>query len=328
MYDIFDMRPSDYADVDDTTGFQSALIETDAADQHFAALDQDGCIQARCSIWWRGTAVIDTVPCGIIGHYAAGSAESARVLLEHACRELKYRRCGHAIGPMDGNTWRNYRFVTERGSAKPFFLEPDNPDEWPQHFMQTGFSTYLQYVSELNPDFPNRQPELGNLRDKFCNSHVVIEPLDLDGAAADMHSLYELVCEAFADSPLYTPLRYDDFVKIYAPLMSRVDPRLMLIARHEGQIVGFIFSPPDYLQSSNPAEIDTIVIKTIAVLPRKEYSGLGRVLIVDMLKNAESMGYRQAISALMQTKNRSQKISRDCAANMRTYELFARKLSA
>lgn len=328
MYDIFDMQQSDYAGADDTTGFEPALIATDHADQHFAALDQDGRIRARCSIWWRNTAVIDNAPSGAIGHYAADCAESARVLLEHACRVLKDRRCGYAIGPMDGNTWRNYRFVTERGSSKPFFLEPDNPDDWPQHFMQTGFSTYLEYVSELNPDFRNRQPELGKLRDKFAALDVAIEPLDLNCPAGDMEGLYQVVCEAFADSPLYTPLGYDDFVQMYAPLMSTVDPRLMLVARHKGQVVGFIFSPPDYLQSSNPAEIDTIVIKTIAVLPRREYSGLGRVLIVDMLKNAEAMGFRQAISALMYTQNRSQKISRDCAAHMRCYELFSRKLGA
>jgi len=327
MYDIFDMQQSDYAGVVDTTGFEPALLATDHADQHFAALDQDGRIRARCSIWWRDTAVIDNAPSGAIGHYAADSVESARVLLEHACRELTIYGCAYAIGPMDGNTWRNYRFVTERGSAKPFFLEPDNPHEWPQHFRQTGFSTYLNYVSELNPDFPNRQPELGTLRDKFADLGVAIEPFDLNCPAEDMQGLYQVVCEAFADSPLYTPLGYDQFVKMYVPLMSTVDPRLMLVARHEGQVVGFVFSPPDYLQSSRPAEIDTIVIKTIAILPRTAYRGLGRVLIVDMLKNAEAMGYRQAISALMHTQNRSQKISRDCAAHMRCYELFGRKLS-
>ena len=326
MYDIFDMQQSDYDSVDDTTGFDSAKIAFDYADQHFAALDQDGRICARCSIWWSDTALIDNAPSGAIGHYAADGAASARVLLEHACRELSLRRCVYAIGPMDGNTWRNYRFVTERGTAKPFFMEPDNPDEWPQHFTNTGFSTYLNYVSELNPDFPNRQPELGNLREKFADLQVSIEPLDLNGSAKDLQSLYQVVCEGFAGSPLYTPVGYDNFVQMYAPLISTVDPRLMLIARHEGRIVGFVFSPPDYLQSNRPTEIDTVVIKTIAVLPGKQYSGLGRVLIVDMLKNAEAMGYRQAISALMYTENRSQKISADCATHMRSYELFARKL--
>ena len=68
------------------------------------------------------------------------------------------------------------------------------------------------------------------------------------------------------------------------------------------------------------------MIKTIAILPRSELSGLGRVLIVDLLKNALEMGFTTAISALMHTDNRSQKISSDCAGPMRRYSLFAREL--
>ena len=50
-------------------------------------------------------------------------------------------------------------------------------------------------------------------------------------------------------------------------------------------------------------------------------------MIVDMLRNAEEMGYCQAVSALMHTENRSQEISADCAGAMRCYELFGRKLN-
>ena len=327
MFNIFDMQQSDYSGIDDRTGFDPVAIRADQADQHFAAIDQSGWVTARCSIWWRDTAIVDGVRTGAIGHYAADSAASAEALLEHACRELKLRQCNLAIGPMDGNTWRNYRLVTERGTAKPFFLEPNNPDEWPTHFTNSGFSTYLNYVSEINPDFPGKQPDLGSLREKFTSLHVSIEPLDLNGAAEDMQGLYEVICEAFANSPLYTPLAYENFVRLYAPLLSTVDPRLMLIARHSGKVVGFVFAPPDYLQSAIPEEIDTIVIKTIAILPQKEFRGLGRLLIVDMLKNAEAMGYRQAVSALMHSENRSQQISADCAGPMRGYELFARRLN-
>jgi GNAT superfamily N-acetyltransferase len=302
-------------------------MKDDDANQHLAVLDDKHRVRARCSIWWRDTAVFGDAHIGAIGHYAADNAECARDLLEHACRELARRRCSYAIGPLDGSTWRQYRFVTERGNAKPFYLEPDNPAQWPSHFTDNGFGTLARYVSELNPDFPNRQPELGNLRKKFADLGVTVEPINPDCPARDMQDLYGVVCEAFADSILYSTLHYKSFVQLYTPLLSTVDPQLMLVARHEGRIVGFVFSPPDYLQNTAVEKIDTIVIKTIAVLPRTRYSGLGRMLIVDMLQNAGNMGYVQAISALMHTDNRSQKISRDCAGPMRGYELFARRLA-
>ena len=61
-------------------------------------------------------------------------------------------------------------------------------------------------------------------------------------------------------------------------------------------------------------------------MPRPEYRGLGRVLIVDLLRNAIDMGFTTAISALMHSENRSQQISRDCAGPMRGYALFAKAL--
>lgn len=326
MHNIFDMQSSDYDDISDDTGFEARRMQVDQVDQHFAALDAKQRIRARCSIWWRDTARLDGASTGAIGHYAATDAKSAAAVLEHACRELKNRGCNIAVGPLDGNTWRSYRFITERGDARPFFLEPDNPDEWPKHFGGVGFSALAHYVSEINPDMANRQPELGSLRQKFDELGVQIEPVDVENPLDDMAGIYRVVCESFKKAFMYTPLDIDCFCSMYEPLLRQVDPRLMLVAKYDGEVVGFVLAPPDFLQLEYQHKMDAIVLKTIAVLPRKEYSGLGRVLIVDLLKNALNMGFTTAISALMQTENRSQQISSNCAGPMRAYTLFAREL--
>ena len=326
MQNIFDMQSSDYDGITDQTGFEPHRLQEEQADQHFAALDKDQQIRSRCSIWWRDTANVNGLRTGAIGHYAATDAECGEAVLQHACRELKNRRCDIAVGPLDGNTWRRYRFVTERGDAKPFFLEPDNPDEWPRHFDSVGFSTLAHYVSEINPDIANRQPELGSLREKFARLGVQIELVDIDNPVDDMAGIYRVVCDSFRDAFLYTPLDIDNYCSLYEPMLTQVDPRLMLVAKHDGEVVGFILAPPDFLQLKYQHGMDAIVLKTVAVLPQKEYSGLGRVLIVDLLKNAIDMGFTTAISALMHTENRSQKISSDCAGPMRAYALFAKEL--
>jgi len=326
MHNIFDLQAADYSDLIDPTGFDSQCLQLDRADQHFAALDHEQRIRARCSIWWRDTPDFDASMTGAIGHYAATDSQYGAAVLQHATRELKNRHCKIAMGPLDGNTWRRYRFVTERGDAKPFFLEPDNPDEWPLHFKHSGFAPIAHYVSEVNPDMANRQPELGSLREKFAGLGVHVAPLDVANPVDDMAGIYRVVCESFRNAFLYTALDIDSYCTLYEPMLRRVDPRLMLVARHDDEVVGFILAPPDYLQQSYQETMDAIVLKTIAVLPRREYRGLGRVLIVDLLENAVDMGFSTAISALMHTENRSQKISRDCAGPMRTYTLFATEL--
>lgn len=328
MQRIFDMQTSDYVDVDDPTGFDAPRIEAERADQHFAALDNDYRVRARCSIWWRETARINGSNTGAVGHYAATDSAYGKSVIEHALRELKDRGCGIAVGPLDGSTWRRYRFITERGDAKPFFLEPDNPDEWPQHFLDAGFAPLTHYVSEINPDIAHRQPELGSLRRKFAELGVRIDAVRVDDPVDDMAGIYRVASESFRNAFLYTPLDIDSYCRMYEPLLESVDPRLMLAARHDGEVVGFIVAPPDFLQLDYQHNMDAIVLKTVAVLPRMEYSGLGRVLIVDLLKNAIAMGFTTAISALMHVENRSQEISSACAGPMRAYTLFARALCA
>lgn len=328
MYDIFDMESSDYESVIDRTGFDPDKLGDEQADQHFAVLDHKQQIRARCSIWWRDSARVNGTSTGAVGHYAATDEPYGVAALEYACRELKNRGCELAVGPMDGNTWRKYRFITERGTAKPFFLEPDNPDDYPVHFRRYGFDTLATYVSEINPAMATRQPELGSLRKKMLDQGIETGPLDSASPDNDLNGIYDVVCESFRDAFMYTPLDRESYRRMYAPLLREVDPRLMLVARQDGEVVGFIFSPPDLLQQTYQDKVDAIVIKTIAVLPRKELSGLGRVLIVDLLENALQMGFTTAISALMHAENRSQKISSACAGPMRRYELFARNLKA
>jgi len=326
MHDIFAMHNTDYGSIIDRTGFDPDKLDFDQPDQHFAVLDSKEQVRARCSVWWRESAQVNGTRTGTIGHYAATDEAFGETLLEYACRELKNRRCELAVGPMDGNTWRRYRFITERGTAKPFFLEPDNPDEWPIHFSRHGFDPLAHYVSEINPKMAARQPEIGSLREKFEKSRITINSLDSENLHDDLDGIYEVVVRSFKDAFMYSDLDRESYRRMYVPLLKGVDPRLMLVAKQDCEVVGFVFAPPDMLQRSYQEKIDAIVIKTIAILPRQELSGLGRVLIVDMLKNALDMGFTTAISALMHTDNRSQKISADCAGPMRRYSLFAKEL--
>lgn len=119
--------------------FDAEEAEQIHADAHWTFGDA-GAVRARCSLWWSDVPQVPGQRVGIIGHYAASSSDVGTQLLQLVCAELAQQGCTLAIGPMDGNTYRSYRFVTERGSEPPFFLEPDNPDDWPEHFASTGFT--------------------------------------------------------------------------------------------------------------------------------------------------------------------------------------------
>src|SRR3990170_9113257 len=107
------------------------IVQRHKADDHWMMVDRGGRVLARCSLWWSATPSFDGRRLGRIGHYAAAIPEAATQLLRLACARLAAQGCAMAVVPMDGNTWRRYRAVTERGTEPSFFLDPDNPDDWP-----------------------------------------------------------------------------------------------------------------------------------------------------------------------------------------------------
>ncbi len=109
--------------------FNPSDVETQHADIHLCALSGSGDVQARCSLWWNHVPAYEQHRVGVIGHYAAVSDDTAAVVLAAAEERLRATGCTLTIGPMNGNTWRSYRFVTERGRAANVF---PGADEFPR----------------------------------------------------------------------------------------------------------------------------------------------------------------------------------------------------
>ena len=280
--------------------------------------------ETRCSLWWNRTPSLDGHQVGVIGHYAAKDARAARRLLDHACRELAARGCGLAVGPMDGNTWRSYRLVTERGSAPPFFLEPWHPADWPAHFEAAGFEPRARYHSTLNQNLEQRDPREEEIAERLAAGGVRIRPLDPTRLEDDLGRIYAVTTESFAWNFLYTRLDEAEFRASFAPLRPLVRPELVLLAEQDARLLGYVFALPDALRKP----CDTIVVKTLAAVPGRAWAGLGRLLLARIHQSAHAAGYRRAIHALMHDSNASTVLSGRTARLLRRYALFSRRIAA
>jgi GNAT superfamily N-acetyltransferase len=297
-----------------------------APDAHWILLDRDHVAAARCSLWHSNVPALPGHRLGLIGHYAARDAEYGGRMLEHAGKELAATGRILAVGPMDGSTWRRYRFVTERGDAPPFFLEPDNPDDWPAHFTQAGFSALATYTSALTHDLHWEDPRLPRIQERLNAEGVTIRPIDPARYDADLEAIYTLSLISFENNFLYTPIARDEFLDLYRKVVPYVQPELVLMAEHAGRLAGFLFAVPDWAQRQLGEPVDTIILKTVAVLPGRAYAGLGSVLLARSQTDARALGYRRAIHALMHDSNHSRATSERFTHTIRRYTLFSRPL--
>lgn len=309
--------------------FDPEQFDFEHADIHLAAIDPNQGALAECSLWWSQTPALENHRVGTIGHYRADCDSAAETLLAAACDCLRRARCTCAIGPMDGNPWRRYRFVTEVGTEPAFFLEPQNPPQWPQQFAAAGLSPLATYISSLNPDLTQQDVRLGKARDRFRSLGVILRPLrdgELEGYLPRIH---RVCCAAFRNNYLYSDLAEADFLRQYKKLLDVLRPELLIVAEQRLETVGFVFAVPDLLRETCGLPLDTFIIKTVAILPRRELSGLGAVLVGEAQQLGAEMGFRRCIHALMQMGNMlARNISSAYAEPIRTYTLFAKDLPA
>ena len=166
--------------------------------RHLALQDGAGRLIARCSLWRARDALGAPTTTGLIGHYAALDADAGGELLEQALDWHRARGCDRIIGPMDGSTWHRYRLLTERGTEPVFFLEPDNPDDWPGHFTGAGFVPLATYFSALNPDLTRGDPRSGQRRAELQENGITLRTIDIERFDLEFAAIHELSIEAFA----------------------------------------------------------------------------------------------------------------------------------
>jgi GNAT superfamily N-acetyltransferase len=303
------------------------VVYRQKAEANWLLNDHRGKVAARCSLWWRQTPPYPGQCLGFIGHYAAHDFEAARQILALACDQLVAQGCTMAVGPLDGNTWQRYRLITEHGPEPLFFLEPDNPADWPAHFTANGFTTLANYFSALDTRLRPLGSRLAKVAERVAGQDIEIRTANLTAFETELRHIYTLSIASFQDNFLYSPISEADFIAQYQPIRPYLRSELILIAEQASQPIGFMFALPDLLQAQRGQPIDTVILKTVAVHPDYRSFGLGSLLLDRCVEIARKLGYTRAIHALMHESNHSRKISSRYEAQIiRQYALFAREL--
>ncbi|MEX2389173.1 MAG: GNAT family N-acetyltransferase [Phycisphaeraceae bacterium] len=282
---------------------------------------------ARCSLWWSQTPRLEGRRVGAIGHYAAADRAAGAALLEAACDVLARAGSEVAVGPMDGNTWRNYRLIVDPGTDPTFCLEPSHCEDCLAEFEAARFHRFAGYRSTVCDNLTICDPRAMRAHRRLAERGVTMRPLTMDQIDRDMWAMYEVSVEAFAHAMLYQPVSQETMKALYQPLLQRIDPALVLLAECAGEVVGFAFGLPDECQAARGEPIDTAILKTLAVHPGRAFAGLGAVLMQRFHDTARRRGMRRVIHALMHEQNhRILALSARYARPMRRYALMARNL--
>ena len=296
--------------------------------RRFLALSADGRPLARCAALWNDAMRLDGETPGLVGFFAArdDATDAACAVLDAAVRSLGEDHGARlVVGPLDGTTWDAYRLALPEAGPLRFLPDVATPPHYPALFEAAGFSKLADYTSTaLTPDF-DTWARLDRASARFAARGVRVEPFDPTRAERDLLDIFAVARVAFARAFLYTPISEEGFLARYRPVIPRIVPDFVRIARDAaGAPAGFIFALPNPLA---PADAPELVVKTLAIRPDPALRGLGAWLVEDIHKRAADSGFRTVYHALMHESNDSANITARSARIVRRYRLYVRKSS-
>ncbi|TAG10996.1 MAG: hypothetical protein EAZ42_01915 [Verrucomicrobia bacterium] len=280
---------------------------------------------AHAALWWREAACLAEETIGVLGGFCADDESSAEMLLKEAQTMLRDQSCSMVVGPMNGNTWRKHRFVSWSDGSPHFLLEPATSEEHRAYWLSAGFKQLADYSSS--------RVELGRgstISDAVVNrlslSGVRTRGVEVDRLEQELAEIHRVCLESFRDNFLYVPMEQHEFVTRYMALRAWISPEYVRVAEWHGMLCGFVFSLPDPLAQRDGRAAE-LIVKTLAVLPKRHFAGLGSLLVDQVHAAAEKNGLQVAIHALQRNDNSSRRITgRHQGVIFRKYEMLAKKI--
>lgn len=301
------------------------LIASSSAAASWGLVEDDR-LYAFCSVWLENTPAYEDMNSCTLGHFFATDCDSGKTILEHAFASLRRHSMRYVIGPMNGNTWQSYRFISADSDYPGFFMEPKSVKMWPDLFIQSGFSPIAEYSSSLSEEPDYQDNSIDRIEARIKQHGLVMRPFKLDRSEEELGRVHRLSLTSFSRNFLYTDINRDEFMQLYCKILPYVVPEFFQLVEDEGELVAYIFAIPDYAQKMRGEPIDTLIIKTVARTPGRKYAGIGNYLVHTIHQLAMKQGFRKIIHALMHDNNISKTISDKSALTIRKYTLFGREL--
>jgi len=258
-----------------------------------------------------------------IGSYECiNDIEAHRFVLDVAKDEALKSGAKWLLGPMEGSTWNNYRFSqTASGS---FFLEPKHHLYYNDQFIDSGFNSIAEYVSQVDKKPSVNVEKLQQTEQYFKEKGVGFRKINMKMFSDEIEYISDFCLESFSSNFLYTPITKQEFCLRYKMVKPIVNSDFVQLAVDgSNEVHSFIFAVHDYCDPLG----ETLIIKSIARRPNSPYRGLSSLAVMKIYEEAINYGYKKVIHAFMLKSNSSLNTSKKYRTNtLQEYKLYGMQL--
>ena len=277
---------------------------------------------------------------GMIGYFESFNDQQAvNLLFDKALKWFKARKIDKIIGPIDGDTWHRYRFVTDQGDKPQFLSEPYNKPYYPELWRTYGFEKLAGYFSKLVSNVDPVLPIMERFYKRAVRNGFSFRCFNADDFERELKHIYQISCDSFSNNFLYKHISEEDFIALYAKAKKIVKPELIWFCLNQDNIpCGFVFAIPDYgemlrllQQKSVFAKLkawwifhfyDTVNIKSIGSLKCCRNKSIGPALVFKAYESIRKLKRNKANMCLIHDDNVSGKLDGGQGEIIRKYTIY------
>tara|TARA_Y100000310_G_scaffold332195_1_gene407330 strand:- start:657 stop:1721 length:1065 start_codon:yes stop_codon:yes gene_type:complete len=260
---------------------------------------------------------------GLIGFYECiDNNKISSLLINKAINYLNENKCVKIRGPINISIWNTYRFVVNQKKEDSFILEPLTKSYYIDQFSDEGFKVVEKYGSAQRINFNTILPFVKPDYESIINEGYKIRTLIKENFIQGILSIQKMVQKIFVDSVSFVDISKEEYLYLYEDYEKIFDQILIqIISNSDGIDIGFCSSIID------PLEKQTIILKTIGILPEYQGKKVGSTLLYDQHKKAQQMGATKEIYALIKMGNIITKLPYPGIEVIRNYVLLEKDLT-
>ena len=248
------------------------------------------------------------------------------------------------LGPINFNTYHQYRLNLTPEHQQQFFLAPYHPPYYPSLLAEMGFQPFVEYANYLIEGWDQVEHwyQQYSQTSSLEELDYQFERITVEGWEFYLPQIYQKSHLLFSENFAYSPIDFDTFCAKYGKdfIAKACLWTSTLVLTPEGRLVGIGLNFPDYtpLLRENKATLSAInfaqhfpllkdpylLVKTAGILPEHRHMGMLFIkLLLQMIPLAEQRYHKLAL-CLMREGNFASLLGRDLAQSVQRYALYKR----
>lgn len=280
----------------------------------FVALDGKGrCVGRIAAVINRAHNEFHNDRTGFFGFFESVDDVAVAGALTEAVRDV-LRRDGliEVVGPVSPSTNDECALLVDGFDSPPTFMMPYNPPYYVRLLDEVGFKkakdvvSYIMYDTTKLPKKLFRVAEMARRR-----SELTVRPVRLKSLKEELSKIKEVYNSAWERNWGFVPMSDAEIDYMAKELKPIVEPELVLVAEHNGEVAGFSLTVPDvyqaliYIRSGrlfpfgflrfllNRRKIRRVRVMALGVKREFRVRGIDALFYLETFQRGRRLGYRE-----------------------------------